>query len=180
MELKDWLLVFGPIIGVIVGGVIASVGKWIEIRSNRAFAIRDMKLARLESLHQQITEFLLSSSKVPTEAMALCAKHVTEQERRYGITPLVQHYSKSSATIGSLILIHAPDIADKISLMMGRSTETGNTIFRFINLHLQPRVSPEDRDAHFNQMKDATLQLADSLGNLQTAVGLEIQKLLEK
>lgn len=179
MEVKDWILVLGPIVGVVIGGLIASIGKLIEIRSNRRYALLDMKLARLESLHQQITEFLLSLSRVPSEAMALCSVNVTEHERRTCISPIVEHYSTHSAKIGSLILTHAPKVSDKISVMMKRSTEVGNTLFEFMNLHLQPRVLPEDREAHLVNIKRSTIALADSLGELQTLIGTEIKERLE-
>ncbi|HMT09826.1 MAG TPA: hypothetical protein PKA82_17700 [Pyrinomonadaceae bacterium] len=180
METKDWILVVGPIVGVLIGGLITSFAKWIEIQRNRAFSLRDQKLARLEAIHRKTTEFLLSLNRLPAEAMAMCSEHISEQERRLAIAPLVRQFADHSAELGSLILMHAPNAGEMSSIMMRKADEAGNSIFHFMNLHLQTSVLPEERKRYFDMMRKSVLELADPLVKIQIILTEDVRLLLDK
>ena len=73
METKDWLLFAGPLIGLIVGGVVASLVKWNEF--NRQTAREDRSLLRvgLEELHLGIYDFMAACDRFYTRVVGIAA-----------------------------------------------------------------------------------------------------------
>lgn len=53
---KDWMLFLGPLLGVVVGGLITSVVKVIELRFNRKQSKRDAQIKRLEEISIQLIQ----------------------------------------------------------------------------------------------------------------------------
>ena len=73
METKDWLLFAGPLIGLIVGGIVASIVKWNEF--NRQTAREDKSLLRggLDELHLGIYDFMASCDRFYTRVVGVAA-----------------------------------------------------------------------------------------------------------
>lgn len=57
METKDWLLFVGPVLGILIGGLIGIGGKWFEQRQVDRSQLRQIKLARLEELHDLVMRY---------------------------------------------------------------------------------------------------------------------------
>lgn len=61
MELKDFLLFLGPLLGVLVGGLITSLAKYMELDAGRAEAVRKERLTGLLDLHESLARFEATS-----------------------------------------------------------------------------------------------------------------------
>jgi hypothetical protein len=110
--------------------------------------------------------------------MALCSMQVSEQERRSGIMPLLQEFQRPSARIGSLLLSHAPTLAHRSTDIISKTTEAGNEIFLFVDLHLQQTVSDAQREVRFKAMSNSVLALSGVVGEIQNAISEDIKNLL--
>lgn len=57
MDVRDWILVVAPLVGVILGGIIASTAKWIELRQSERSELRQLMLSKLEELHDLLMRY---------------------------------------------------------------------------------------------------------------------------
>lgn len=57
MDAKDWLLFVGPLLGVLMGGFLASVAKLIELRHQRKMEQNKVVLARVEELYDLLIRY---------------------------------------------------------------------------------------------------------------------------
>lgn len=61
METRDWVIVVGPLVGVLIGGAIATVTKVIELRHNRKAAKQDARVKKLEEISSALHALTIES-----------------------------------------------------------------------------------------------------------------------
>lgn len=55
---KEWITLIGTLSGVIVGGVITNIVKFFEIRYQKNQDNLKIKLAKIEDLHQMLSDYV--------------------------------------------------------------------------------------------------------------------------
>lgn len=72
MDTKDWMLIIGPLVGVVIGGMITSIGKYLELRSQKKLEVNKLKIQKIEELLLELGMFRIAISKCgETVQMAL-------------------------------------------------------------------------------------------------------------
>lgn len=62
-DFKALFLILGPLVGVVVGGLIATAAKLVELRHSRKTNLQNRRLERIESIYNDTNELLFRSSR---------------------------------------------------------------------------------------------------------------------
>jgi len=179
MEIKDYLIFFGPLLVVLVGSILAFAWKALELRHQRYVELKNIRLARLEAIHGDLAIALGSLTFLVEKLLLLCSSSTSESDRRNGLPPLIREFSSPLYVVGSKIEIYEERLAPKlkdVSTELGKVTTAAGA---FINLHLEPIVTNERRDAAFVQLSSAIQGLNTPLVNLLENVTADIRAIVE-
>jgi hypothetical protein len=131
MELKDYFLVLGPLVGILIGGGITTVTKWIELRHQWKLERSRIHLERLERLHFALGELMFALEDVAVLTIQLKTQKNLD-ERQEASRDLVLPISKYLVTIESLSCLFAPALANKASSLNDYWTDMTSAILNYL------------------------------------------------
>ncbi|MEP7075698.1 MAG: hypothetical protein ABI878_07795 [Acidobacteriota bacterium] len=110
MDTKDWLLVTGPIVGIVLGGTITTIGKFLELRHLRKAELQNLRLARLERLHELASEMITLSTTFSIKIGAAGLKNLGATQLEELLAAESRILGEQFAKINSLQRIYAPSL----------------------------------------------------------------------
>ncbi len=141
MENKDILLFAGPLIGVIVGGVITSLAKWIELHHQKNVEVRRWRAARLEDLHDLLREFCSGITKYGRDITLLTLSSVEGRDAQFRIGEHAMIFSGKLQEIGFRLRVDSPELVPKWNNAMALMDEATQFSTTFVAVN---RSNPND------------------------------------
>jgi hypothetical protein len=99
MDTKDWFLVLGPLLGVLVGGGISSIAKYLELRTVRRFELDKLRINKIEELCLELGNLKNCVSKCGEIAQTAVYEGKRGKEVQDAYVPYYEKISKSIETI---------------------------------------------------------------------------------
>lgn len=159
MDTKDILLFIGPIAGVIVGGIITTMAKGIELRHIRKTEKLDRHFKNLEDLQGIIGNFILSANLLAETLMSLTAPNFSPEERRRLLIGSIREFSHQLSGAGFKLQVWAPELESMWQEAMKRLDDLGPTCVEFVNILTHERSTPV-RQSTFDQFQVDILNVA--------------------
>lgn len=162
------------LLGVIAGGIITSVSKWLELKYMRRRQLSDLKIARLEDLHARLATLALQITPLVDKLGQLGFGEMDPLERgRTSIGLLSSLLLEPSARISAELALHTDIDPDPIMQQMLK-IQTANQDF----LDLARSVPVAEQPAKFVELVNSLSQMSTVCLNLQTEVTEQLQSLL--
>ncbi len=121
MDTKDILLFLGPLLGILIGGGVTTVVKWMELRQHWKFERRRIRVDRLETLHAALNDIIREVSRQP-EQLSKIRHNVDVSKRQAEYTAVTDDLLKKLAMIDSISSLYAPKLRPNVTEMMSRWT----------------------------------------------------------
>jgi hypothetical protein len=109
MDTKDWFLVIGPLVGVIIGALLTTAAKLIELGNSAIRDDRRFLLSKLEILHACVSDFVsLFAQRVTANAVASLSPNDSLAAQRSRAAD--EAVTGSLARISAMVRLYAPEV----------------------------------------------------------------------
>ncbi len=161
---KEWVTAIAALIGVIIGGTITSFAKWLELRFLKANERRKLILSKLEELHKQVSQFLVSSGEYAGGVIKLrVVSDETTKSTLEGYSNLLNNFLIQLAPIGTLVKIYAPELNEH----WNKLTDVTNEFHQMCGEYLTNRnIANEVLQANFDKFINEARNFLDEVEKL--------------
>jgi hypothetical protein len=169
MDVKDWLLIIGPLVGVVIGGAITGVAKYFELRASRRFELNKLRINKIEELSHELGTLKNAVSKCGETVQTVLDSGKRGKEVQDVYVPHYEHISKSIETI---------------RVLQSNYAESAKPLFEELknawNLVIETLYSTAFHNSTDVNMQEAIFQLKVKAQELQVALSLTTRSLLLK
>ena len=128
MQAKDWFLVIGPLIGVLIGALISSVAKYLELKSQRKFDLEKLKLNKIEEFCHELEAFRISVRKCGETVQVALDNNSPIREFRSGYRPYFEIISTSLGRIRVLQATYVKSAGSEFTELINRLNSFYDTL----------------------------------------------------
>ena len=162
MDERNWFLFVGPLLGVVIGGLITSGAKWLELRHQNRVKIRDIMLARIEELHDLLIRYPI----LVTETM----QRMVESEegnslRKIGAKALMIPVSR----VDGLVDIYFPELRRDFDHILELEEQLCNEYLRALARHSREKATKVESKADLYFMVDTKSDFAVKFREFEAA-----------
>lgn len=174
MTIKDWLLVIGPLIGVLIGGLITSVAKIYELWYNRKRAEADAQVKRLTDIAAKLA--LISERTTVLFSALVYAK---KNEPMHGPVRVIEDFARPVVDLANDLDAFFPALLNDLPNLLGIHSEVLGIENDRSSVMLQPLKDPARFEELEKQFNEASEKLHEKTIAMRGITNREIKRLLK-
>jgi hypothetical protein len=169
MDTKDWFLVVGPLMGVLIGGAISSFAKFLELRALAHFELNKLRINKIEELSYELGILKNTISKCAEIVQVALDEGKVGKEIQDAYIPYYEHVSNS---------------IEKIRVLQFNFEKSAKPEFESLrtawNSLMAALYSTAFNDSRGDQLSNAVLEVRTRAQELQDVLATRTQSLLLK
>ena len=180
VSLKDWLLIIGPLVGVLIGGLITSVIRIIELYHARKEERTKLLINRLEDLFHAITQQIEELTRLGPKTIELAISETTDMEFQIRKNAFLTGYHSQMLITANSVVLYSPQSTANAGAVLEEIGKLIDSLAAFLNhfSNRQKLPSAAILQTEYDQLREPILSLSRAMGKVQSELGMQLHSLL--
>ena len=179
MQIRDWVLIAGPLVGVLIGGGITSVAKYFELKHQSKLTLLSWRIERLEQLSEKLGTYMYELDMLPTRVIELVEPSGNRVDENVRFHALKAETSNHLMTVLTRLAKYLPGQDEKVKANVAgkKLFMSAQNVFKVLQTE---GATEADIEIPMKDFIEIYSEHQDVLINVEISITNEIQRLLEE